>query len=69
MSPGDPALATVIDAWPTLPQAIRDGILAMVKAAGGGNFVSTGLAPDLTPLNRLSLPGLPFRSSYCDRPC
>jgi hypothetical protein len=31
----DPALASVIRAWPTLPEAIRAGILAMVRAAGG----------------------------------
>ena len=31
----DPALATLIDAWPTLPEPIRAGILAMVRAAGG----------------------------------
>jgi len=31
----DPALAALIDAWPTLPDAIRAGILAMVRAAGG----------------------------------
>jgi hypothetical protein len=31
----DPALAALIDAWPTLPDAIRAGILAMVWAAGG----------------------------------
>src|SRR5262245_36308752 len=31
----DPPLATIIDAWPTLPDAIRAGILAMVRAAGG----------------------------------
>jgi hypothetical protein len=30
----DPALAALIDAWPTLPEAIRADILAMVKAAG-----------------------------------
>ena len=30
-----PALAALIDAWPTLPEAIRAGILAMVRAAGG----------------------------------
>ncbi|HKA55972.1 MAG TPA: hypothetical protein VKJ47_20160 [Candidatus Binatia bacterium] len=29
----DPALAALIDAWPTLPEAIRAGILAMVRAA------------------------------------
>ena len=35
----DPDLAAVVDAWPDLPEAIRAGILAMVKAAlgkGGG---------------------------------
>ena len=31
----DPALAALIDAWPGLPEAIRAGILAMVRAAGG----------------------------------
>jgi hypothetical protein len=31
----DPALKSLIDAWPTLPEAIRAGILAMVRAAGG----------------------------------
>jgi hypothetical protein len=31
----DPALAALIDAWPALPEAIRAGILAMVRAAGG----------------------------------
>jgi hypothetical protein len=29
----DPDLAAVVKAWPTLPEAIRAGILAMVKAA------------------------------------
>jgi hypothetical protein len=29
----DPTLATVISAWPTLPEAIRAGIVAMVKAS------------------------------------
>jgi hypothetical protein len=34
----DPDLATVVAAWPDLPEAICAGILAMVKAAlkGGG---------------------------------
>jgi len=32
--PSDPHLAALIDAWPTLPDAIRAGILAMVRAAG-----------------------------------
>jgi hypothetical protein len=31
----DPGLAALIDAWPALPEAIRAGILAMVRAAGG----------------------------------
>ena len=30
----DPVLAALIDAWPKLPEAIRAGILAMVRAAG-----------------------------------
>jgi hypothetical protein len=28
-----PDLAAVVDAWPRLPEAIRAGIMAMVKAA------------------------------------
>jgi hypothetical protein len=30
---GDPDLATVVVAWPDLPEAIRAGIMAMMKAA------------------------------------
>jgi len=30
----DPSLASLIDAWPTLPEPIRAGILARVWAAG-----------------------------------
>jgi hypothetical protein len=30
-----PDLAAVVKAWPTLPEALRAGIVAMVKAAGG----------------------------------
>ena len=29
-----PDLQAIIDAWPTLPEAIRAGILAMIRAAG-----------------------------------
>jgi hypothetical protein len=29
----DPALASLIVAWPSLPEAIRAGVVAMVKAA------------------------------------
>jgi hypothetical protein len=29
----DPDLARIVDAWPTLPEAVRAGIVAMVKAA------------------------------------
>ena len=32
-SPTDPDLAHILDAWPTLPQAVRAGILALVRAA------------------------------------
>jgi hypothetical protein len=32
----DPDFAKVAAAWPTLPAAIRAGIVAMVKAAKGG---------------------------------
>jgi hypothetical protein len=32
----DPGLATVVDAWDRLPEAVRAGIVAMVKAATGG---------------------------------
>jgi hypothetical protein len=31
----DAGLQAIIDAWPTLPEAIRAGILALVRAAGG----------------------------------
>lgn len=31
----DPELGAIIDAWPTLPDAIKAGILAMVRTAGG----------------------------------
>jgi hypothetical protein len=31
----DPELTALIDAWPTLPEAIRAGISAMIRAAGG----------------------------------
>lgn len=33
--PTDPELAAVVAAWPDLPPAIRAGVLALVRAAGG----------------------------------
>jgi hypothetical protein len=30
-----PDLALIIEAWPRLPEAVRAGILAMVKASAG----------------------------------
>jgi hypothetical protein len=33
--PEDPELGTIIDAWPTLPDALRTGILAMIRATIG----------------------------------
>lgn len=30
-----PDLAAISEAWPRLPQALKDGILAMVRAASG----------------------------------
>ena len=32
--PIDADLAALIDAWPTLPQSIKAGILAVIRAAG-----------------------------------
>ena len=34
MSRRNPDLAAVVRAWPKLPEAVRAGILAMVKATG-----------------------------------
>jgi hypothetical protein len=31
--PADPALAQVVEAWSSLPPAVRAGILAMVEAS------------------------------------
>jgi len=33
--PIDPDLQRLIDAWPTLPEAVKVGIVAMVEAAKG----------------------------------
>jgi len=33
--PTDADLQVLIDAWPALPEAIKAGIVAMVRAAGG----------------------------------
>jgi hypothetical protein len=32
----DSDLARIVDVWPTLPDAIKAGILALIKAASGG---------------------------------
>jgi hypothetical protein len=37
MLPADPDLAASIEAWPTLPEAVRASILMLVKAALGGD--------------------------------
>jgi hypothetical protein len=37
LRPTDPGLATVIGAWDELPEALRAGIVAMVKAASKGD--------------------------------
>jgi hypothetical protein len=36
-STADPDLDAVIAAWPNLPPAIRAGVLALIRATGGGN--------------------------------
>jgi hypothetical protein len=38
----DPDLALVLNAWPALPDALRAGIVAMVKAAGIAPAGKTG---------------------------
>ncbi|MGZ3470477.1 MAG: hypothetical protein ACXWO1_12680 [Isosphaeraceae bacterium] len=44
----DPGLAAVVAAWPELPEAIRAGIVAMVKAAlGKGHRVTTIARPSI----------------------
>ncbi len=34
--PGDPRLATIIDAWPTLPEVVKDGMVGMIPAGDAG---------------------------------
>ncbi len=36
-APTDPELAAVVAAWSALPAAVRAGIVAMVRAAGGND--------------------------------
>jgi hypothetical protein len=31
--PTDPDLAAVVDAWPRLPRALREAVMALVKSA------------------------------------
>ena len=38
----DAELAAVIDAWPTLPAALRAGIVAMVRASAAGDGAEAG---------------------------
>ena len=33
----DPNLAKIVTAWPSLPEAVKAGIVAMVKAAGAAD--------------------------------
>jgi hypothetical protein len=33
--PDDPDLVAIVGAWPTLPEPVKAGIVAMVRAAGG----------------------------------
>ena len=33
--PADPALARLFEAWPTLPETVRAGIVAMIDASAG----------------------------------
>jgi len=40
--PPDPSVDLVIEAWPKLPEAIREGILAMVRVAAEGVKGYTG---------------------------
>ena len=35
--PADPELQRLMDAWPGLPEPIRQAIRALVRVAGGGN--------------------------------
>jgi hypothetical protein len=37
----DPDLPAVIRAWPTLAEPVKAGILAMVRASGGGSAASS----------------------------
>jgi hypothetical protein len=41
----DPSLAAVVDAWPELPEALKAGMVAMVKAASGSGEASRLATP------------------------
>jgi hypothetical protein len=49
IAPTDPDLSSLIAAWPTLPPALKAGIVAMVKAAGGGRSLTPARSMSLTP--------------------
>jgi hypothetical protein len=39
----DPDLTAILDAWPTLPDALKAGIVAMVKAARNSRIVTEAI--------------------------
>jgi len=47
ITPVDSRLADLIDSWPTIPEPIRSGIVAMANAAGGGRRLLTPKNPAL----------------------
>jgi hypothetical protein len=37
----DPDLAAVVTAWPNLPEPLKAGIMAIVRASGGGSAANS----------------------------